>query len=123
MDVSNRRPAEPEVKIDTLEANAEGYRKALERIDAIEDELKGELWKMIKERGTAIVKSVDDQEYQYAKGGKLSTSLDCLLGQKAAAIDFLAIEEFVKSRKLIEARLVEVEDKIAKLSKSSIRNR
>lgn len=118
MEVSNRRPADPEIKAGTLQQEAAYYRKAIARIEAMEEELESEIWKEIKERMTALVKSIDDQEYQYAKGEKIKCSLDCLLGQKAAAIDVLSVEEFVKSKGQFETKLKEIEEKIGKLPKS-----
>ena len=118
MEVSNRKPADPERKAGTLQAEATFYRKAIERIESMEEEIKGELWKEIKDRMTALVKSIDDQEYRYAKGEKINASLDCLLGQKAAAIDVLSVEEFVKSKGQFETKLKEIEEKIGKLPKS-----
>lgn len=119
MEVSNRKPADPEIKLENLEQEADFYRKSIHRIESIEDEMKGELWKEIKDRLGSLIKSIDDQEYQYAKGKKTVVSLDCLLGQKAAAIDVLSIEEFVKSKKDFEDRLDRVKEKIGNLAKSA----
>lgn len=116
MEVSNRKPVDLEVKIENLRSELSFYQKSIDRVDKIKDELKGELWKEVKDRLTLLIKSIDDQEYQYAKGSKLSASLDLLLGQKAAAIDVLSIEEFVNSRKRFEDKVVELREQIVKLS-------
>lgn len=119
MEVSNRKPAGPEEKLDQLQKKKQFLLDSIQKIEDIEDDMKSALWKELKVRLTAKLHGLDEILHNFDAQNVTETIRTGALGAKRVVIEILAFEEFVKSKDMLEEQLVKIRSAIEELGGSA----
>lgn len=117
MEVTNRRPQNPEGRLNELEAKKNVLAKTIYTIEEIEEDFEKPLWKEITNKMTQQIKGIDDSLYNFEKFS--DKEIFGMLGQRKTAVNVISIEEFAKSRERFEVELEKVKKEIGEIRASA----
>lgn len=121
MEVTNRKPIAVEDKLKKKLELRGSIKSQLERIDRLEGEIQGELWKHIKEKFNARISELDQLLYAFdqMQDRGLDQKIFGALGARRECVNILAIEQFVQARPKFEQMLEAVNIEINELKRGS----
>ena len=124
MEVSNRKPASPETRIEQLERDLKVYRNMLAKINAAKIDFKSELWDIVKQAVQKRIDTVNQDQEALALPSAVHAPDRVYwfgMGQKACASEILAIEAIYSSTEKFEKKIEELKRGIDELKRSAAR--